>query len=392
LALHGGPARAGLSLDGGKFVMTPPAAADTPQVSATQAECLALASSSPDVFSMPDLASQSGIAVGYGRVSIAPALTPPSTFPYVARSGLNQNTNPRLPAPGSYRQRLAWLVVVTDMKVSFGPGFRTGGPNSTAARSTSPPDFDYLIFVVDATTGSDALVYSEGQPSVTVPAEHVSVPWTLVSRSPDGFSGQVRATVQTCDGLPKPVTIDHARASLAVVVERPIGADCGTQEHVTLPLDAAAQTADLPENIEHAPLGPVITAHPSSESPNPRDCSTIPSHGGPPELACRYVGPGATPGIVRSVGEFDNNTTIHVPVDSVLYVDPLHTGTEYAALPVRSSDPAVLGPLDNFQDYEINAFRAWRPGHADLLVPIRGCTTTGGPRCASPWTLHVTIG
>jgi hypothetical protein len=393
-ALHGGPARAGFSLDAGAFSMTPPAAGETPSVSAAQAECAALASASPNGMSMLELASLSGIAVGYGRVSIATALTPPSTFPYVARSGLNQNTNPRLPAPGSYQQRLAWLVVVKNWLMHSSPPIAAGEPVPTT--TATPQYFEYLIFVVDARTGSDALFYDEARsgPSATavsVPTEKFSVPWTLLSRSPDGYSGQVRATVQSCDGLPNPVWIDNGRTSLRVVVERPVGPACGAQEQVTLPLNAAALTADLPDDITHDPLGPVLTL-PSSQPPKPPNCTTTPSHGGPPQVSCPYDGPGATSGIFRLLDEFDNKATIHIPVDSVLAVDPLYEGKRLAALPVRSSDPAELGPLDNFIDNEINEFRAWRAGHADLFVPTPGCTTITAPKCASPWVVHVVIG
>jgi hypothetical protein len=112
----------------------------------------------------------------------------------------------------------------------------------------------------------------------------------------------------------------------------------------------------------------------------------------PNRIGLPYRGPGATRGVLDTLLEFDDNNTIHVTVDSVLIVGPLHDAGHYAALPVASNDPAVLGPLDDFRDNELFEFRAWHPGHADLFVAPRACNrrSNGGP-CASQWIVHVIV-
>src|SRR5262249_9282299 len=85
-ALRGGPAQAGFALDDGKFSLTPPSAADRPLMSMNQAECAAFAAMTLEGWSLGGVAA-SGIAVGYGQVSIAPSLTNSvSNTTYVARS------------------------------------------------------------------------------------------------------------------------------------------------------------------------------------------------------------------------------------------------------------------------------------------------------------------
>ena len=202
--------------------MTPPGPGITPAVSAHQAECAALASLGDDGRSLLDLASYGGVAVGYGRVSVAPRLLAAARKPSYADEIVDQNTHPTLPKPAPYQDRLAWLVVVRNVLIF------NGGPKvfTPTTASPAPTSNSYDVFLVDAQTGSDALLYAERQPgmpapSVIVPAERVSVPWTLVSRSPNGYAGQIRATVLPCDGYPNPVLVDHDRAAVAVVVERP---------------------------------------------------------------------------------------------------------------------------------------------------------------------------
>jgi hypothetical protein len=385
--LRGGAARAGFELDGGDFTLTPPGAGDQPSVSATQAECAALASLTPNGQSILGMATAYGVAAGFGRVSIAPALTArTSTTTYVARSGANENTNPRLPGPTAYSHRLAWIVVVKEVLMYSEPPEPVAAPDRTTTTAPSTPSYGYVVFVVDARTGSGALVYTEAQagpitafasPTVDVPAEMVSVPWTLVSRSHDGYAGRVTASVLSCDGIPDPVWIDHGGAGLAVVVQRPVGPPCGRTREVTLPVVAAEVTADLPPHIAHDPIGPVVTVLSANAQPS-RHCSTI-AINGRPAPGCPYTGPGATPGVLRQMFDADNDTTVHVGVDDVLTVGPLHAPGRYPALPVASSDPGVLGPLDGLRDSEVHEFRAWRRGQADLFTPERG------------WTVHIIV-
>ena len=365
-SLRGGAALAPFALDGGRFRVTPPLAGDTPSVTANQAQCAALATSNANGWPLLDLARDyGGAAVGFGRVTVDPTVkAQPNT---VFAGQLNDNTKPTLPAPAAYRDRLAWLVVVKNVVVFHGGGsFRP----VTTTTSPAPPSNRYDVFLIDAQSGSDALLYTESQlpsieTSVMVPAERVSVPWKLVSRAPDRFHAEIKATVLPCDGYPNPVAIDSQRAALAVVVDRPVNASCGAPEEVTIPLGPATVTADLPDHIDHDPLGPYVTiANPAAVAPTGDR-------------------------VLKQLTEQDNGTTIRITVGSVLAISPLHDGGQYAALPVTSSDPSVLGVL--LAD-EVHEFRAWKPGTADLTEPPTTCNAPGkGQPCTGPWVVHVII-
>jgi hypothetical protein len=374
-ALRGGAALAPFELDGGRFRVTPPLPGDEPSVTANQAECAALAADSSNGMSLLELARDyGGAAVGYGRVSVDPELVANPAAPVALQGQLDKDTHPSLPAAAPYQQRLAWVVVVKNVVIFHGGPQPVTPPSGSASSTTlpAPATNGYAAFIIDARAGSDALIYTEGQPprlpaSVMVPAERVSVPWTLVSRSPDGYHGEIEATVLPCDGYPNPAFVDRDRAAVAVVVERPVNASCGAPRAVTLPLLAATVTSDLPAHIAHEPLGPFVTL------PNP-SASTPPSESGR-EL--------------RMLNEQDNGATIRITVGSVLAISPLHDGGQYAALPVTSSDPGVLGVL--LAD-EVHEFRAWKPGSADLSEPAGTCNAPGkGRPCTGPWTVHVIV-
>jgi hypothetical protein len=352
-------------------------------VSANQAECSALASINADGRSLLDLARQyGGAAVGYGDVSVAPELLAAAKKPSYLETGIDQSTHPTLPAPAAYRHRLAWLVVVKNVLIFNGGPERSAVPTAATAPTTAPSvpaGNGYLVFLVDARTGSDALIYAEGQPrepaetkpSVIVPAEMVSVPWTLTSRSPGGYSGKISATVLPCDGFPNPVLVDRDRAAVAVVVQRPVGASCGPAKQVALPLHAATVTSDLPTDIAHEPLGPYI----------PVPAGTL---SGPPN---------ATGRVLRQVGDHDNGRTIQMTVGSVLAIAPLTEVNHDAPSAVVSSDPSVLGLVDGASQSPVGEFRAWRPGHADLSVPTSACNypKSNGLPCAGTWIVHVDV-
>ena len=398
-ALHGGAARAGFALDAGAFTMTPPRPGDRPGILPNAAECAALASISPNGLPVLQLAA-GGIAVGYGLVSVSPRLiaTTPSTA-YVEHSGTDHNTNPKLPRPAAYQHRLAWLVVVQNNEVFFGSSGPPRPPGATTTTSPRRASNGYLVFLVDARTGSDALLYEEGRPgpvtsagspSVTVPAEQISVPWTLESRSPNGYEARITATVLPCDGIPNPVTTERGRAALAVIVRRPVGTRCGAPKQVGIALHAAVVTFNLPAHIAHDPLGPEVTPESGATPGYTARCPQT-RVDGRLVIECYYDGPGATGGVLRSLFEPDNGTTIRVKVGSVLAVGPLHDAHRYAALPVASSDPKTLGSL--FPDIEVHEFRAWHAGHADLLVPTAACNPPKGlgAPCTPPWIVHVDI-
>ncbi|MDQ1457800.1 MAG: hypothetical protein QOH28_3420 [Actinomycetota bacterium] len=370
-ALKGGPVLAPFSLDGGKFSVSPPLAGDAPVVTAQQAECAALASIDPSGSSSPlGLATDyGGAAVGYGQVTIAPELIAHPAPNLMGQT--NQNTKPSIPRPRPYQHRLAWLVVVKNVLIFHGP---SGG---VSIPKPGPEQYGYLVFVVDAQTGSDALMYAESQPgpggmiaaAVSVPVEQISVPWTLVSRSPGGYRGTVEASVLPCDGYPKPVSVEATRAAVGVVVQRPFGASCGAAVQVTLPLIAATVTSDLPVDIAHDPLGPAITTYSGAQTP------------GDPSRSLRLL------------RETDKGSTIQMTVGSVV-VAPHLNGANPDVSSATSSDPGVIGGLDGSAHNSNGEFRAWHAGRADLTIPTSGCAypKSNAPPCTGSWTVHIVAG
>jgi len=389
--LRGGAAQGSMRLDDGDFALAPPGAADVPEVSAVNAQFAALASIAPDGRDLADLRDD-GIAVGYGRVTIAPSLVAASALPPYVQYRDSSAVAPKLPAAAPYDDRLAWVVVVKKNEVFHGGLVAPGPPHATTSTTASQAVYDYLIFVVDARTGADALLYTEGAPgeppSVTVPAERVSVPWTLVQRSPDGYAGTLHVTMLPCDGYDTQAQlVNRYTPSLAVVVERPVNARCGAPEQVTLPLHAAVVTWNLPPAIEHLPLGPDVS---SQEQEPPGDTFALECADADRHQGCVNEGPYSTGGGLWTVDEPDNGQTFRVKVGSVFAVGPLHLHGAYAASRVATTDVTIVGPLDDARPSEINELRAWRAGTADLYVPGPGChppTTTEA--CAAGWIIHV---
>jgi hypothetical protein len=251
-ALTGGAARHGFSLDGGDLVVKAPRPGDVPLLSANQAICGAMASTGYLSASVAQ-----GVAVGYGRVSVAARFFPAITgFP---SPGQSAGMYPTVP---SFHNRLAWLVVVHRDPAAFScPAER-----SPVHLVTRPSDHGYEVFMIDARTGTDALVYQEGgpggctngarvPPSVAVVRESVSVPWTLTARNPDGYSGTIAAVVLPCDQVPSTVLVDSGGPNVVVQVTRPFGPSCGPPETVPISLQAATVTSDLPAVIGHDPVG-----------------------------------------------------------------------------------------------------------------------------------------
>lgn len=262
--LHGGALRAPFELDGGQLAVTPPRPSDTPSVSSNQAECAALAALNANGLPLLRYAKLfGGAVVGYGQVTVAQKLVDTAPTPGYLQGTDNERTRPTLPPAAAYEQRLAWMVVVKN-------GGFTGGCSPTPPSTTeaAAPSNDYIVFLLDAHKGTDALLYIEspgpcdtGQlpPTVAVPAELVSVPWTLKSRAPNNSSAQISATVLRCDGYPYSVSLDRTRPAVTVVVERPVDPSCGSTRQVTLELQAGSP---LPARIAHDPLGPYVTFPP----------------------------------------------------------------------------------------------------------------------------------
>ncbi len=376
-ALKGGAAISSLRLDGGQFVLAAPAPGETPTITATQAECAALASTGPNGDSIAGSAAGLGLAVGYGLVTVAPNLG--SQGAVGVDGGPDPSTNPKLSAPARYDARLAWVVVVEDPPVAACPMMpavtpTSGGTPTSAAAPPSPPSNGYVAFVLDAHTGADALLYSEGgpplcggpgtrPPTVSVPAEQVSVPWQLVSRAADKYAGTISISVLPCDGHPGVASIDRDRPAVQVVVQRPFGAACGDVTSVNIPLHAAIVTADLPAQIDHDPVG-LVTTQPDGSEP---------------------VGatPGATTGVLHQLDPVPAaGTTIQLHVNDVAFLPDAYTGDHPNLLPATSSDPAVFGLLDGSE----NEYRAWKPGHADITL-----ASTFQPPGAAPQVVHIVV-
>jgi hypothetical protein len=374
-ALVGGAARHGFSLDGGGLVVKPPRPGYRPLLSAHQALCGATASTG----GLSGPAAQ-GIAVGYGQVSVSAKFFPVATsFPF---SG---NVASDYPTVKSFSHRLAWLVVVHTNPVSF-----SCPAESAPMPSIVPPasDHGYEVFMIDARTGADALVYQEGgpggckagsriPPTVGVVGENVSVPWTLDSRDPDGYSGTISASVLPCDRYPDTVLVDQGSPSVEVPVTRPFGPSCGPSKTVTLSLHAAVVTADLPAVIGHDPVGLVTNlaavTRPALETP-PTTTTTSP------------------PLVMADASS--NGHTLVVKVGDVVTVAPLPgaQGTSFTN-PVVSNNPAILGPLTTGAQPLVAEFRAWKEGTAELTVPQSACVHPGSDQvpCNGPFVVHVVV-
>lgn len=375
--LRGGPASAPFTLDNGALEVSTPLHGDKPKISAVQAECAALASLTPDGTALVNLASGSGVAVGYGRVTISPQLVSSATADGPFGTGYQAPSPAQLPAASPYDNRLAWIVVVGQATpVSHGPPTVSSSPSTTVPAAMSG-NYHYEVFVIDATTGSAALLYNQAQalptgsdvtsePTVVIPVEQFSVPWTLTSRSPGGYSATVNAIIQGCDGYPSGVNVDSDDQSAAVVVYGPVGPPCGGSRQVAVALDAPTVMSDLPANIAHDPVGPYI----APIFPQPRAPT-----------------PGRT---FKLVGPQDSGSTIHLSIGSVVSVGGL-----MANRLAVSSNTSVLGPLVGMgadQGFG-GVFRAWTSGQADLTVPESACDSPDktDPPCSRPWILHVDI-
>ncbi len=321
-----------------------------------------------------------GVAVGFGRVSVATKFFPAITsLPY---PGYVASQNPTVK---SFHNRLAWLVVFHTFPIgSFCPLERA--PVGAVAPRAS--DHDYSVFLIDARTGSDALVYREGgpggctpgarvPPNVTVAKESASVPWTLVSRNPDGYSGTISATILPCERAPNLVLVDRAGPDVDVEVTRPYGPPCGRTETVLIPLHAAMVTADLPAVIGHDPVGLTnLLSLPTSTPPETSRTTTTTS----------------LP--LVSVDASDRGHTFELTVGQVLTVQPVPgtLGGSFTS-PAVSTDPAVLGPLTASPQPLVAEFRAWREGTAEITVPQSACIrpTSGQSPCTGPFVVYVVV-
>ena len=373
-ALTGGVARHGFSLDGGDLVVKPPRRGDVPLLSANQAICGAMASTG----GLSSSAAQ-GVAVGYGRVSVAarffPAIT---TFPFAGE------VVSKYPTVASFRNRLAWVVVVH----TYPPAFNCPAESAPVRLVPRPSDHGYEVFMIDARTGADALVYREGgpggctagarvPPNLGVAEESVSVPWTLVSRDPDGYSGTIAATVLPCDQVPSTVLVDQGGPNVEVRVTRPFGPPCGSPESIPIGLHAAVVTADLPAVIGHDPVG--LTNLLSLPAPAPLGTSPVTTSTAPALVA---------------VDISTNGQTLELAVGQVVTIPPLPgaQGMSFTS-PAVSTNPAVVGRLTSSPQPVVAEFRAWKEGTAEITVPQSACIHPGSGQlpCTGPFVVHVVV-
>jgi hypothetical protein len=248
------------------------------------AECVALASISADGVRFGDLALAGGVRIGLARVTVDDSVAATRNRVTVG----DGDVPPNVGATPAYRDRLAWVVVVVDEMAVACPMIPPGGPTPnprSLPKAGDPPrshlstDFDYQVFLVDAGTGRGALTYTEGRPalcggpgrlapSVSVPADVVSVAWSMTARNPDGYSATITADMRTCDGYDPLVLPDRDRpAVVEVLVQRPIGLPCGAAVHRRLTLHAAVVTASLPLKLVHAPTGLSAPAPEAADPP-----------------------------------------------------------------------------------------------------------------------------
>lgn len=262
-ALTGGAATHGFSLDGGGFEIAVPPAAAVPRVSRTVAECEALAAVDTDGQPLTGAYGVSGIAAGYGLVTVSARL------PVVPWQSHYPGIRLPMPALARYQDRLAWVVM-------FAAFDRADCPVTTSPpTSASQPyhGYYYQAFVVDAATGGSALLYDEATPrscdgpgllapSVTVPVELTSVRWTLDSRGPDGSAAKLTAYVPPCADYGRQADYIAYTNLVRVLAYAQVAAPgCGPPRPVTvyLPSYLPSSHHGVPPPLEHAPTGLYLT-------------------------------------------------------------------------------------------------------------------------------------
>jgi hypothetical protein len=350
-ALTGGAAVHGFSLDGGKFSIARPPAGDVPRVSRTQAECEEQAAVGPSGYTLS--LEDSGMAAGYGLVTVSHGL-PLTPWQQDAYPDVSLST----PTPASYQGRLAWVVVFRYVEVASCPSQTAGTPPATPKYT----GYYYDVFIVDAATGADALLYTEraplvcdqpgfSPPSLAIPIEQTSVPWRLDSRAANGYYGTLTAYVPPCDGYDKEVSVVPGTALVRVLSYGQVAANCGSPRPVAVYLQAADVFQSLPSKLVHAQTGLYLTEPQSQGGQEP-----------------------AATGKIVTVGVVNSGQTFTVHVGDVISPTPFPVNPMHAPL-VHSSDPAVLGLLGAPQlQTGFSEFRAWRPGRATLTSSYHGWT------------------
>ena len=353
------------AVDGRLLSVEPPPPGAVPRVPRTLAECEALAAIGSNGGALDVAAEEWGLAIGYAMVTVSPGLP--------VDSSSWQSYGQVMPGPASYRNRLAWVVVFRTLLTASCPAAAVTTPPATPAPAPGQPaytGYGYEVFLIDAATGGDALIYDQTQPvpcggtgvvpaGVAVPIEETSVPWTLDRRNPDRYSAVLTASVPPCDFHDSVAGVIPGTALVRVLAYGPVAARCGPPRPVTVDLEAASVTQNLPPVLVHAPAGLYL---PGTGNTTPGQSS------GPPT------------GTLITLGILDSGQTITMHVGDVLAPPGLFPGEDPStAQPARSSDPAVLGPLGTPEQGPFAEFRAWQPGQATLTTP------------AGTWLVHVKV-
>jgi len=250
-----------LSLDGGALTVRPPRSHDHAGYAGGAALCEVMASTTVNGFTIGPQ-SPDTIAAGLARVTVDP------TLPSMSMQLFGVQPSKR-PVPARYQDRLAWVVVVSPpIRINGGSGGLTCPLPTKRERATR---HNYVVFAVDAQTGGDALLYTEGNygqicagahesPHVDVPLTSVSVPWRLVSERPDRARARIAFDVAPCDGYDRDVLAerDTYPARIRVVVSRPFGPLCGPTRRVVVSARPAAIGLNFSPTLAHAPVGPYI--------------------------------------------------------------------------------------------------------------------------------------
>ena len=175
------------------------------------------------------------------------------------------------------------------------------------------------------------------------------MPWTLDRRNPDRYSAVLTAYVPPCDFHDSVVDVIPGTGLVRVLAYGTVAAQCGRPRPVTVYLQAASVTQNLPPVLVHAPAGLYI---PGTGNTAPRESPRPPT------------------GTLITLGLADSGTTITVHAGDVLAPPPVFPGEDLSnAKPTRSSDPGVLGLLGNTEQGPYAEFRAWQPGRATLTSP-----------------------
>jgi hypothetical protein len=251
-----------LDLDDGGFQATPAPSGAQPRVSASIALCNLLAGGTAGNFTVLDAVAEHGMSFGLAVVTVADS---------VLKTGPGGNSVGRSPpgeGPQSYRARLAWIAVIKPDVISSCPS----SPSPPNTQKRIPP---YQILAIDADTGAAGILYSAktnalcGFPGyraayVTVAAEFVSVPWTLVSRGPGPQSATIRYEPRSCDqrdlgtfgDTGKPVVLaDRDDPGLIRVSLVRNLTECGPPVPTDILLRSSTLATDLPQRLVAAPVG-----------------------------------------------------------------------------------------------------------------------------------------